>query len=77
MYHFVLDMLEDTNLYIEDIVILSDSLEKYLQHIKNVFQRLVDNKRFVKNSKYPFAQPEIEFVGCIVDSGGRLPQCDS
>ena len=63
MDHLFSDMRNFTDVYIDDIVIFSDSFEEHLQNLEKVFQRLAYNKVFVKKHKCEFAQPKIEFVG--------------
>ena len=67
------DISDFTDVYIDDIVIFSNSLEEHLEHLKQVFERLNKNNLYVKPSKCAWAQPEIEFVGFIVGQNGVRP----
>jgi hypothetical protein len=41
--------------FMDDILVYSKSMEEHLQHLKIVFQILLENKFFVKLSKCQFA----------------------
>ncbi len=49
--------------YIDDILIYSDSLEEYAEHLWKVFQRLRENKLYVKLEKCEFRVTEVDFFG--------------
>ncbi len=59
--------------YIDDIVISSHSLDEHLVHLEKVFAILEREQLYVKESKCAFGQPEIEFVGFIVGENGVRP----
>ena len=67
------DMTDFTDIYVDDIVVYSATLEEHLVHLSKVLQRLREHQLFVKRKKCSFAQHEIEFVGFIVGSGGIQP----
>ena len=73
MDHIFNDMRDFTDVYIDDIVIFSNTYDEHLEHLTKVFSRLAENKLFVKKNKCAFSQPEIEVVGFIVGSGGIRP----
>ena len=60
------DMIDYTDIYVDDIVVYSESLADHLIHLRKVLQRLREHQLFVKLKKCSFAQSEIEFVGFIV-----------
>ena len=60
------DMIDYTEIHVDDIVVNSKSLEDHLVHQRKVLQRLREHQLFVKLKKCSFAQSEIEFVGFIV-----------
>ena len=60
------DMIDYTDIYVDYIVVYSESLEDHLVHLRKVLQRLREHQLFVKLKKCSFAQSEIEFVGFIV-----------
>ena len=67
------DMIDYTDIYVDDIVVYSESLEDHMVHLRRILQRLRDHKLFVKLKKCSFAQSEIEFVGFIVVRKGIRP----
>ena len=70
------DMTDFTDIYVDDIVVFSETLEDRIAHLRAVLERLHQDQLFVKRSKCLFAQPEIEFVGFIVGRGGIRPMPD-
>ncbi|KAE8665117.1 cytochrome P450 78A7-like [Hibiscus syriacus] len=57
--------------YLDDIVVYSKTLEEHIEHLRRVFQVLRENKLYVKEEKFSFAQKEVPFLGHIV-GGGKL-----
>ena len=49
--------------YLDDIVIYSQTLQDHLVHLGKVFQRLRENQLYVKKEKCEFTQTEIKFFG--------------
>jgi hypothetical protein len=56
--------------FIDDILIYSKTLEDHVQHIKHVFQMLLDNRLEVKKSKCAFAKRELSYLGHIISGAG-------
>jgi hypothetical protein len=56
--------------FMDDICIYSKTLEDHIQHLRHVFQVLLDNKLFLKFSKCAFAQPKIEYPGHVISRDG-------
>jgi len=50
-------------IYIDDIFIYSDSLEKLAEHLWKVFQRLKENKLYAKLEKCKFGVTKMDFLG--------------
>ncbi len=48
--------------YIDDILIYSGSLEEHAEHLRKVFQRLRENKFFVKFEKCEFGVTKMDFL---------------
>ena len=55
--------------YLDDIVIYSQSLREHEKHMSLVFQRLRENRLFVKKEKCEFAQRQITFLGHKISEG--------
>ena len=49
--------------YLDDIVVYSETMEKHRQDLKEVFNALQENKLYLKESKCMFGQEEIMFLG--------------
>ena len=52
--------------YMDDIVIYNPILEDHLVHFEKVFDRLRQNKLYIKKEKCEFAQIEIKFSGHLI-----------
>jgi hypothetical protein len=59
--------------YLDDIVIFSNSESEHQQHLKAVFEALRANKLYAKPSKCILAAPELEFCGHVVGNGKLQP----
>ena len=59
--------------YIDDILVASESLEQHLQDLKIVFDALSENGMVVQRSKCLLNQPELEFLGYQVSKDGISP----
>ena len=55
--------------YIDDILIYSDSFEEHLEHLKDVFRRLKEFGLRINPEKCEFAQSQIHYLGYIVGNG--------
>ena len=62
--------------YLDDIIIYSNTLKEHVEHLRKVFKILRQNELYVKKEKCPFAKEEVSFLGlCIRD--GKLMMDDS
>ena len=59
--------------YLDDIIIYSETWEEHLEHIKQVFQRLEDAGLKMGKEKCFFALKELEFVGHRISREGIKP----
>ena len=55
--------------YIDDILIFSRSLAEHKLHVRQVLQRLLENRLFVKAEKCEFHVPSVAFLGFIIGQG--------
>lgn len=55
--------------YLDDIVIFSETMEEYKKHLAKVFKALRENQLYLKRSKCFFGQLEIPFLGHWVGQG--------
>lgn len=73
--HFMNDVFRDlldytVLIYLDDILIFSDSEEEHVNHVKQVLQRLVENDLYAKAEKCEFHVKETEFLGFIISASG-------
>jgi transposase InsO family protein len=59
--------------YLDDILIFSDTLEKHCSDLRDVLTILRQNRLYAKPSKSVFAQGELEFCGHIIGNGRLRP----
>ena len=58
--------------YLDDILIFSPSLKEHRHHVRQVLQRLLENRLYVKAEKCEFHQSTVSFLGFIVSPGQLL-----
>ena len=56
--------------FFDDILIYSGSLEEHILHLKAVLDTLRKEQLFAKYSKCTFAQPQVEYLGHIINEEG-------
>jgi hypothetical protein len=56
--------------FVDDVLIYSESLDAHRQHLREVFQLLANNKLFLKHSKCTFAHCSLEYLGHIISVDG-------
>ena len=54
---------------LDDILIFSQTLAEHQSHVRQVLQRLLENKLFVKAEKCDFHSSKVSFLGFIIESG--------
>nr|XP_016493745.1 PREDICTED: uncharacterized mitochondrial protein AtMg00860-like [Nicotiana tabacum] len=52
--------------YLDDIVIYSNTLEEHMEHLRKVFQVLRENELYIKREKCEFAQSKVHFLGHVI-----------
>ena len=55
--------------YLDDILIFSDSADLHVEHVCTVLQHLRDQSWFAKMPKCEFAALPVKFLGHVVGSG--------
>lgn len=56
--------------FMDDILIYSDTLPEHLELLHQVFQILRQNRFYIKLSKCAFAQTEVEYLGHNISGKG-------
>lgn len=56
--------------YLDDIIIVSETFEKHIELLQTVFRRLKEAKLTVNISKCEFCKPSLAFLGFVVDKFG-------
>ncbi|KAL0199704.1 hypothetical protein M9458_002891, partial [Cirrhinus mrigala] len=56
--------------YIDDILIYSNSYSEHVQHIQAVLQRLIEHQLYAKEEKCEFHQERITFLGYVISPEG-------
>ena len=58
------------DIYLDDIVIYSDSLEEHAKHVRLVIDVLRREKLYLSQSKLHFIAPELKLLGRVIDDNG-------
>ena len=66
LYEFLDDFVV---VYLDDIVVYSQSLREHIEHLRLVFSSLKRNFLYVKKEKYEFCQQKIMFLGHKMSQG--------
>ena len=69
----ILGDVPHTFVYLDDILIASETMEEHLEDLKNVFQILEANGLVVNRKKCVLGKKSIEFLGHLVDENGIRP----
>ena len=67
---------EGTMVYIDDIIVFSETLPEHFQKMRQVLSRFRENNLKVKLTKCQFVKSSIKFLGHIVDQNGLKPDPD-
>ena len=59
--------------YMDDLLIYSDSIEQHLEHLEKIFEKFWESKLKVKLSKSEFFKEELEFLGHKIGIHGISP----
>ena len=58
------------NMYLDDIIIYSDTLEEHIQHVKIVLDVLSWERLYFSGSKLRFIAPALKILGQVIDDHG-------
>ncbi len=56
--------------YIDDILIFSESLEAHIHQVRAVLKRLIEHQLYAKKEKCEFHQTRVSFLGYIISADG-------
>ena len=60
--------------YMDDVLIFSNTLEEHVKHLRIVYQKLAEELLYANPEKCTFAQPEVAYCGFIVGGNGVRAQ---
>ena len=66
-------MAQISSLYLDDILIFSETFEAHLEHLSCILQRLISAGLKLKPSKFHFICQEVEYLGHILSPTGLRP----
>ena len=58
------------DVYLDDIIIYSDTLEEHIWHVKSVLDILIKERLYLSGSKLRFIAPQLKLLGHIIDDEG-------
>ena len=71
------ELLKDmpfAQVFIDDIIVASDSVEEHLQHLELLLARMRESKTYIKGSKVALFRASVDFLGHVVSAEGVAPQ---
>ncbi len=57
-------------IYIDEILVYNNSMEKHVEHLRKVFQRLRKNKLYLEFAKYKFGVMKVDVLGHRITQEG-------
>ncbi len=71
MNYILHDYLNDfVVVYLDDILVCSDTFDEHINHLRKVFTKLKEAKLIIKLKKYKFGQRKIKFLGYTIGTDG-------
>lgn len=71
--HVMAEFKSNVLIYLDDIVIYSETLEQHVEILDKVLEKLISVNLFVQPTKCMFVQSKIEYLGHIVSAQGVAP----
>ena len=59
-----------TSVYLDDILIYSDTMEEHTRYVHRVLEQLTDTGLHLKPEKYEFHKTEVKYLGLIIGADG-------
>ena len=63
-------------IFVDDILCISESFEKHLEHLEKLFSKLIENNLTLSFKKSNFVCQEVQFLGHILSASGLKPVSD-
>ena len=57
-------------IYLDDIIVCSDSIMEHVEHIKTIINILTREKLYLSKKKLYFLCPELKVLGCVISNDG-------
>lgn len=70
------DFYEFIFIFVDDIVVYSETEEQHLEHLRKVFTRLAEHSLTLNLNKCVFNRPQIDFLGYQISCEGIKPSAD-
>ena len=61
-----------TVIYLDDILIYSNSMSDHMLHVREALQHLWDNGLYASSEKYEFYTTSVEYLGFILSPDGLM-----
>ena len=74
MYLLIKDYHDFSGMYIDDLLVLSETIDEHVNYLRLAFLKLREQKFYYVRDKCSFNQPEVAYCGIIVDCGGVRAQ---
>jgi hypothetical protein len=58
------------DVYLDNVVIYSETLEEHIEHIKKIIDVLKEQKFYLNSKKFQLLKPELKVLGHVVDDEG-------
>ena len=73
----VIQGLEGTYAYLDDILIVSDTWEEHLQRLRALLIRLAEKGLTINLAKSSFCKAQVKYLGHVIGSGKILPKAEN
>lgn len=71
--NIIFSRMTNVLVYMDDIIIFSDSLEEHLKHLKSAFTKLKEHNLKIQLDKTEFFKRELLYLGHIISEKGVMP----
>ena len=71
--NYVIKNMKDVYVYLDDIIVASNSWEEHIMKLKELFTRFRDMNLTINLAKCEFCKPSVKYLGHIVGQGKIIP----